>query len=199
MCWFVALAILILIALLPLGVSAEYSSDGALVKLCIGPFRYTLYPAQKKKPKEKKPRKENNKPQGKNVSGQPQQKSGGKLSDFYPLIDTALAFLDALRRKIRVNRLDLVLTLAGDDPCDLAQNYGRAWAALGNLWPRLEEFFVIRKRNVQVQCDFTADTTRIYANIHVTLTVARLLGLLGRYGVRALKQYLNIKKGGATI
>lgn len=197
--WLIALAILTLIALLPLGVSAQFASDGAWVKLCIGPFRYALYPAQKKKPKEKKNPKEKPKAQGGDASGQPQPKSGGKLSDFYPLIDTALAFLDALRRKIRVNRLDLVLTLAGDDPCDLAQNYGKAWAALGNLWPRLEEFFVIRKRNVQVQCDFTADTTRIYAHIHVTLTVARLLGLLGRYGVRALKQYLNIKKGGATV
>ena len=46
--------------------------------------------------------------------------------------------------------------LGGGDPCDLAINYGKAWAALGNLWSRLEQFFVIKKRDVEIQCDFEA-------------------------------------------
>jgi hypothetical protein len=58
---------------------------------------------------------------------------------------------------------------------------------------------VIKKRNIQVECDFAADQTQITARLDVTLTLGRLLYLLVRYGSRALKQYLNIKKGGAAV
>ena len=108
---------------------------------------------------------------------------------------------DFFCRKLRVNVLKLKLILAGDDPCDLAVNYGRAWAALGNLVPQLERFFVIQKRDMQVECDFTADKTLIDAQLDLTITLGRLLGLGVRYGTRVLREFLKIvklKKGGAV-
>ena len=47
--WLIALAVLVGIALLPIGVSAKYDEDGALVKVIVGPVRFTVYPG---KPKE---------------------------------------------------------------------------------------------------------------------------------------------------
>ena len=91
--------------------------------------------------------------------------------------------------------------LAGDDPCDLAVNYGRAWAALGNLIPVLERFLVIKKRDMQVRCDFTADKTLIYARADLTITVGRLLAVVLRHGIRILSEFLKItklRKGGAV-
>ena len=79
-------------------------------------------------------------------------------------------------------------------------NYGKAWAAAGNILPQLERFLVIRKRDVQVCCDFTADVTTVYLRADVTITVGRLLGLLVKYGIRACKEYfkiINKRKGGA--
>ena len=99
-----------------------------------------------------------------------------------------------------MHRLELKLILGGDDPCDLAENYGKSWAALGNLIPRLEENFVIRKRDMEVECDFTADSTVIFARLDISITLGRLIALGVRYGIRALRAYLKImnkRKGGA--
>ena len=121
--------------------------------------------------------------------------------DFIPLVKLVFRFLGDFRRKLRVNDLQLKLILAGGDPCDLAVNYGRTWAAVANVMPRLESWFVIKKRDVQVECDFTASETLVYACLDLTITLGRLLSLVMVYAVRALMEYLNIKKkrkGGAV-
>ena len=99
-----------------------------------------------------------------------------------------------------MNRLEVKVILAGEDPCDLATNYGRIWEAMGNLMPRLERFLVIRKRDIDVECDFTAETTLVTARLDVTITLGRILGLAVVYAVRALKEFIRLKnkrKGGA--
>ena len=91
--------------------------------------------------------------------------------------------------------------MAADDPCDLAINYGRAWAAVGNLMPSLERIFVIQKRNIEVECDFTADKTRVLARLDLTITLGRVLGLtfalIGRAGIELIKIVMK-RKGGAV-
>lgn len=202
--WLIALGILILLAILPLGISALYNTDGPMVRVIIGPVRLTVFPGKKKKedskPKAKK-RDKTNSESKKQKKTEPSQK-GGSWTDFLPLVKTALAFLGGFRRKLRVNRLQMKLVLGGLDPCDLAVNYGKTWAAVGNLMPHLENLFVIKKRDVEVQCDFTADSTLIFARLDLTITLGRLLLLALRYGVRALVQYITIinkRKGGARI
>jgi hypothetical protein len=196
--WLIALAIVVLLAILPLGVSAKYDAAGPRAQLMVGFWRMDLYPAPAKEKKKKQPKKKTE-TDVKTQKAPQKKEDGGKLTDFLPLLETGLALLNDLRKKIRVKCLEAKIILAGDDPCDLATNYGRAWAAVGNLWPRLERIFVIKKRNIQVECDFAADQTQITARLDVTLTLGRLLYLLVRYGSRALKQYLNIKKGGAAV
>ena len=93
------------------------------------------------------------------------------------------------------------LMMASSDPCDLAVNYGRAWAAVGNLMPMLERIFVIKKRDVEVECDFTAAETLVIARLDITITLGRILALAVVYGIRAVKEYLKIqkkRKGGAV-
>ena len=91
--------------------------------------------------------------------------------------------------------------MAADDPCDLAVNYGRAWTALGNLLPMLDNLLVIKKRDLEIECDFIADETLVIAGADITITVGKTLGLLGRYGFRAVKEFIKLKnkrKGGAV-
>ena len=200
--WLIALGILILFAILPLGVSALYNADGPVVRLIIGPVRLAVFPGKQKKEKEKpkKEKKKSGKVAPKEEKETEATEQGGSWTDFLPLVKTALAFLGDFRRKLRVKRLQMNLILGGGDPCDLALNYARAWTAVGNLFPLLENVFVIKKRDVQVQCDFTADTTRICARLDLTITLGRLLVLVLYYGIRALVQYISIqnkRKGGA--
>ena len=204
--WWIALGVIFLLGILPLGVSARYSGEGPLLRVVIGPVRLTLFPRKKKekKPKPAKKTAEQPKKQEEPPKQEPaadKKEKGGSLLDFLPLVKVALNFLGDFRRKLRVNRLELKLILAGGDPCDLAVNYGRAWTAVGNLMPQLERLFVIKKRDVEVECDFTASETLVIARLDLTITLGRLLGLAIVYGVRALKEFLILqkkRKGGAT-
>ena len=97
--------------------------------------------------------------------------------------------------------MELKLIMAGDDPCDLAVNYGRAWAAVGNLMPQLEKWFVIKKRNIEVECDFEATQTLVIARLDLTITLGRLLTAVFKAAIRGLVEFLKLKKkrkGGAV-
>ncbi len=200
--WLIALAVILGLGILPLGVSARYNEAGALIRLILGPVKLQVFPSNKKavpKDKKQKPKKEQNKTSSQTKPTE--NTKGGKLTDFLPIVQTVLDFLGDLRRKLRVNLLELKLTLAGDDPCDLGVNYGRAWAALGNLEPQLDRLFVIKKKDLQLQCDFEGTETKIAARLDLTITLGRLLGLTARYGFRVLREYISItksRKGGAV-
>ena len=220
--WLITLGILLLLGILPLGASVKYDADGPLVKVIAGPVRITLFPRDKKpkketksmekalenpEPAEKKPQETEKTAAQKDKSPQPaskeapKEKSGGPITDFLPLLKVALDLLNDFRRKLRVNRLEVKLVMAGGDPCDLALNYGKAWAAIGNLLPRLEKVLVIKKRDIDVECDFLASKTTIYARLDLTITLGRILAIAVVYGFRAIVEFLKIKnkrKGGAS-
>ena len=241
--WLIALAIIVLLAILPLGVSACYDAEGAVVRVIVGFLKFKVFPAKKKeeKPKKTSPKdlrqrledtakrmmdtlrarlrgeepppaeteqietkeepakavKKKKKESKENNSKLP----GGKLTDFMPMVQIVLDLLDDFRWKLRVDRLYVKVILAGDDPCDLAVNYGKAWAAVGNLFPALERSCVIKKRDVEIECDFTADQTLIDAQLDLTITLGRLIALCGVHGVRGLREFIKIlklRKGGAS-
>ena len=215
--WLITLGILVLLAILPLGVSVKYDAKGALVKVIAGPVKITLFPRPKKPKKEEKSKKKPKKskaasdkadsapakaPKAESAKEETEEKkSDGPVTDFLPLLKVALDLLNDFRKKLRVDRLEAKLVMAGGDPCDLGLNYGRAWSALGSLIPVLEENLVIIQRDTQVECDFTASATTIYARADLTITVGRLLCLVLRFGIRALREFMkikNLKKGGAV-
>ena len=212
--WLITLGILLLLAALPVGVRIRYNSDGILVKVIAGPVKITLFPRSKMEKKEKKKDKKKKEKAGETENlpkppqppeqkkeKKPKEEKGGSLTDFLPLVRIALDFLGDFRRKLRLDDLYLRLILAANDPCDLAVNYGRAWAALGNLMPQLEKWFVIKKRDVEVECDFEASQTLVIARLNLTITIGRFLAAAVKFAVRALIEYLNIKKkrkGGAV-
>ena len=203
--------------MLPLGVRIRYDAGGLLVKVIAGPLKITVFPLPKKEKKEKKKKPEKKKepksaaaeedlpkppqPPKAEKKPKPKEETGGSLLDFLPLVKTALDFLGDFRRKLRLDNLYLRLIMAGGDPCDLAVNYGRAWAAVGNLMPQMEKWFVIKKRDIEVECDFTASETLVIARLDLTITLGRLLAAVLKFAVRALMQFLKIKKkrkGGAV-
>ena len=223
--WIITLSILFLLAILPLGVWVRYNAEGALVKLILGPFRLQIVPGKKKAPKKKKEKtkpqkadkKEKKKAKSKKEEAKPKQvgaanppkpaeapekqEQGGSILDFLPLVKTLFEFLGDFRRKLRINNLYLKLIMAGGDPYDLAMNYGKAWAATGNLLPKLEQWFVIKKRDIEVECDFVAEKTTIIAHMDISITLGRLLAAVCKFAWKALRKFLQIKKkrkGGAV-
>ena len=209
--WLVTVAVLVLLAILPLGASVLYDADGPVVRIVAGPLKIKVFPLKKKPKKEKakkeKPKKEKKPkaepaPKAAPAKKPPKPKTGGSWTDFLPLVYLALDLLNDLRLKLRVDHLKLHLTMAADDPCDLAVNYGRMNASLAGLITQLERFLVIKKRDVHIDCDFTASETVILARLDLTITLGRILAIGVGYGVRALMLFLKIKKqreGGADL
>ena len=204
----IAAAIVLILAVLPLGVCIRYNDAGFLLKVIAGPLKITVFPRKRKQKKQKKKPDQVKKGQQIESSAseekpprppeaQPEQKEkGGSIARFLPFIKLGLKFLGDFRRKLRLDNLYVRLILAGDDPCDLAVNYGRTWAAVGNLMPQLERLFVIKKRDIQVECDFTASETCVVAHLDITITLGRLLALALVYGVRVLIEFLSMKRKG---
>jgi len=213
--WLITLGVVVLIAVLPLGVSVKYNSEGPLVRVIAGPVCFTVFPLPKKEKKEKKKKPEgssaeapapepplrNPPPPPKPKEEKPKEEKGGSVLDFLPLVQLVFKFLGDFRRKLRLNNLELKLIMAGGDPANLAINYGRAWAAVGNLMPHLERLFVIKNRDIEVECDFTTSETLVIARLDLTITLGRILSLVFVYAIRALMEYIKIKKkrkGGAV-
>lgn len=209
--WGIFFVCLLVLAWLPLGIRVSYGEAGFEAQVIAGPVKVTLFPRKKRKKKPKtadssektteettKASSEKKRPKTETTGkDEPGMQSGGSLERFVPWIRLALDFLGALQRKIRLDNLYLHVVLAGDDPCDLAVNYGRAWAVVGDLLPKLERVFVIGKRDIQVNCDFAAEKITVAARGDMTITLGRTLCLGMIYGIRALKIILK-RKGGAA-
>ena len=204
--WLIALGVLVLIAIIPAGASIFYDEDGFRAFVIAGPFRIPVFPIKKKEKKEKKekPKKEVKKKTGKTSAAKAnpkeKKKKGGSLLDFLPVLDKILDFLSAFRRKLRVPHLELKLILGGGDPSDVAYNYGRGWVVLGNLMPLLDSVLYIKKRDLEVECDFLAEKTTVVARFDISITIGRLLSLLIVQGVPVLYKLLKVlnkRKGGA--
>lgn len=200
--WLITIAAVAALLMVPVGIRACYNSSGSKVDLIVGPIRLTLYPGKKKPPRSKKQTGKKNSRKDRFESQKsltPEKK--GSLKNFFPILRLILDFLIDFRRKLRINNLELKLILGSGDPADLALDYGRAWTVLGNLMPLLENSFVIKKRQLEVECDFTSTETMVDARVDMTVTVGRILSLLLYHGTRVLRKYFKILKqlkGGAT-
>ena len=209
--WLIAMGILLAIGIIPVGLRVRYNDAGMRLWVLAGPVRINLYPRPQKEKKEKQEnaqKKEKKPTTGKKASEQKEAKTdpaaapekGGRLTDFLPLAQMALEFLGNFRRKLRLDNLYFRLILAGEDPYQVAVSYGRCWAAVGNLLPQLDRLFVIQKRDIEVECDFTASETLVIFHLALTITIGRLLTTAGKFSARVLKEYLKIRKkrkGGA--
>lgn len=182
--WLVALGVLSGITLLPLGVRLRYGADGPEALLLIGPVRIPLLQSKNKRIKDRSEQNFEEKKKQTNTKL-------GSVDEFLSLIRILLDLLSELRYKLRVSCLEMTLILGDADPCKIGTRYGSAWAVLGNMMPLLENVFVIRKRNLQVQADFMASNSLIIARADITITFGRALWLVLKYGLRGLREYLN--------
>ena len=175
----ILLALILLLLLLRVGVHIRFG-DALCVTAMAGPVRLQLVPKPEKK-KPEKPKKQGSMPKL-------------TLSDILALADLACDTLGNLRRKLRVEVLVLHVTLDGSDPAKAAMLYGRVWAALGALTPKLEQLFVIKKRDIQPILDYNEKEMKLDAQLVLTITIGRAICLAMRALVRFLKLWLNKKK-----
>ena len=181
MWWIIPLAIAAVItglAFLPVGLRVVYDKEGLVVKLLVGVIPYKLNLTEINERKYERRMKLKQKME-ENPNYEPRIiRPDGTLREFFPLLDLYLQLLFNEKYKLRVKLLELKLTMANDDPFDLAMNYGKAWTIINGLMPQLERFFNIKKRKLDVGCDFLAEETMIYARADLLIPLARLIAAL---------------------
>ena len=171
----------VLLACIPVGAELRYAEELTVCVTVCG-IRFRIFPAKKEKKSKQKKKPKKPKPQG---GEKPKQKKS--LTAYLPL---ALDFLDGFRRKLLIRRLTLHAVFGGSDPADAALNYGRAWAVIGNLMPRLRRAFRIRKEQVDAVYDPDIPRLQIQCVLSLSLTVGQALAL----AFRALRQFLQIRR-----
>ena len=183
----IALAIVCVVCCLPVGVRLFYDASGGFVWLKFAFFRIRLYP------KENNTQNEKTKKSNKGKKGN-KKTTGGNMTDFLPIVRVVFDFLSDFRRRLWVQNLYLRLTLADNDPYDLAVHYGEACGALEGLLPLLEQYVKIKNRDLRIDCDFIADKTKIVASADILISFGSFVVIAIRHGIRGFKKYQLLSK-----
>ena len=194
--WLIVLIAIVLLAFLPLELRVRYDDVGLSVLLKIGFLRFSVYPSPKKKSEEKK------KIQSADAGKSTPWQKGGAIKEFRPLLRVLLNFLKEIPKKITVKRLHVLVTLVGDDPYDLAQNYGATCAAVAALEPQLERSLNFKQKDIQIRCDFLETTPTVFLMADISISFYKSISLLWRHGRHAVREYIHLKnkeEGGATL
>ena len=213
------LVLLLLVLLLPARVQVMLRQEKFFLWVGLGPFRLRLLPWKEKKPKKQKKseKPEEAKPQDREpppspppqaerpgVAARPAPQirkekestpvSGGmgKLDIPYimDLIHLGLSAMGQFRRALRVDRFLLDCAIATGDAAKTAMAYGAAAAGVGMFLPLLEENLRVRKKDIQVICDFEGTESQIFLEVQVSALVFQLLII----GIKVLRGFLRLRK-----
>ncbi len=160
------LAFFLLISLLRVGINVEFSEDGILVLVMVGPIGIKIYPAEKKK-KKKKPKEKKKKKK----EAEEEKKKPGRLTElksYWPAIKKTLS---RLKRKLLIKELTIYYLAAGPDPAQAALSFGGISAAFGIITAVFENNFRIKKRDLRTAVDFEAEEPYIYIKVKLSLAV----------------------------
>jgi hypothetical protein len=188
----VIVVVLWLISLLRLGGAVRYSEDGLLIRLIMGPARVTVFPRKQKEKKENKPPKEK-----KQEADQKPENKGGALPPVMELLPLVGEAAGQLRWKIRIDDLTIHLTWAADDPFHAAMGFGGANAALGMIWPLIDNNFKVKRHDLGVAVDFDENEPVIYCYAALTMTLGQLVAFVGYFGFKFLRIWSRSRNGSA--
>ncbi len=188
----IILAILVIIAMLPVGARALYDMDGAGLWLVVGSLRIRLYPLpQKKKRKSKKPGKKKEEPK------EPSQQaaSGGNVERIKQILQPGIVAGKRFLNGIVIDKLTVYYQITDEDPAKAAIQYGVGWSAIGLVTGSIESVFKVRQRDLQVFVSFEQESKkRIYVLAQLTIRVWRLLYIGIGFGIEFLKIMLKNRK-----
>ena len=174
-------AIIFLLLLIRVGVEAEYSESGLRVKLKAGLLSVQVFP---QRTKEKKPKKKKQDQKPKEAP-----KVGGTLDlvkEFLPLVtETAGEF----KRKISINVFYMDILWSAPDPAVCAMGFGGANAAVGMIWPLIEQNFHVKDHRIRTAVDFDRGKPTVYILAHMTMRVGKMLSFGIRLAVKGYKVY----------
>ena len=167
------LLVLFLLGQIRVGGSGEYSQEGVLVRVRLGPAWIQVFPIKGEK-KEKPPKEKKEKQKKKDGKEAPSKKGGpwGLIRDVLPVACQAAG---ELKRRIRIDKLLLDFTAGGPDAANTAMMFGYSNAAVGMLLPLFEHNFNVKERRVRTAMDFTGKEPVIYIYAAFSARIGQLV------------------------
>ena len=99
-----------------------------------------------------------------------------------------------LKRKIRIDVVYLDVIVAALDPALAALSFGGINAAIGMLWPLVEQNFNVKGRRIRTAVDFDRHQPEVEFYTAATLTLWQALFLAGGTAIGLLKEYSKEKR-----
>lgn len=195
--WIVLLAIfaaLVLLSQIRLGGHAAYTAEGVSVVILAGPVRVRVFPPDPNKKQKKGKKRE--KPAAAEKHEKKQQ--GGTLGRLMELLPAVSEAAGALKRRIRVDHLNLTVIWGAEDAASAAIGYGRAYAALGIIVPLLENNFKVKKCDIRAEVDYGRTVPEVTADAAITMTLGQLISFVMVYGGKLLSNWSRSGKRLAT-
>lgn len=194
--------LIVLLLLIPIGFKAGYQDEVKAV-LQIGFIPIQLYPPKPKKPKKKK------KPQ----KPEPEKPKEEKPKDKKPnliqekgilwLIDMireaarlAVGALKSFFKHLHIKRLNVSISYCGEDASDTAVKYGYFCLAVYPAVSILVKAGKCRQYGVDISPNFKdGEESRYAVDIHMYIRLLWIFALVFRYGFKALRLLLSLKRG----
>ena len=197
--WIVLAGVLLVFWLLGrirLGVAVAYSEAGFFLSVKIGPARIQILPANtlKKEKQPKKPKVVADQSAAADDVVKPKRNVKDTVSNvlrYLPLVGEAAG---QLKRKIRIDRVELHIIWGVSDPADAATGYGAGNVAMGILWPAVEHNFKVKEYDLSVDVDFERTKPEFKGDARVTITIGQCFSLALALGIKTLKIYLGIRR-----
>ena len=194
--------VLLMLAIWLLRVSVEIAFGQELrVTAKIGPKKLTLLPKPEKR--ERAPKKKKKKA----LAAENKTEDKGKkkfpftfedIRSAAPVVFEALQkALRKIRRRMRVDPLDISITFAGDDPAKVAEMYGWANTAMWTMMPPLEQLIHIPDPHIHLGVDYNSFRITAEGRVGVRFRIGDLIVIALTLAVPVLKWYMNRRKKAA--
>lgn len=182
----IVLLCLILLSFLRVGAWLKYDQTGLLVRVKAGPLRFGVYPMRPKKEKKQQAEK---KPKAGHPEGQ-KAPSGGGFALFRQLLPVISDAAGQMKKKIRIDELQMDLLWSVSDPAACAVGYGAANAAVGMIWPLLEQNFKIKSYRIRTGVDFDRGSPEVRVVAAASLTIGQGVS----FALRLLIKFLQARR-----
>lgn len=201
---FSVLLFLFLVSLINVRVFAEYN-DKPTVTLKILFIKINILNKKKKKKKtsadsnkqkKQKSKKDNAKPkkESKKTSLLKKQGVSGLLDILKRLLSIAKGTLKNFFKYFVIHKFDVKISLGGDDPSEIATDYGTVCAVVYPVMGRLYNTLNMEDYTADVVCDFTDNSkSRAYAYMYGSIRIIFVLKIAINALFKLIKTYLKMK------
>ena len=188
--------LLLIIWLLPVGVEIAFGQE-LRVTVKIGPKKLVLLPKPDRAKKEKKEKKKKKKAAAEQKPAKKKKVpfTFADIRSAVPVLFEALTkALGKIRRRMRVDPLDICVIFAGDDPAKVAEMYGWANTAMWTMMPQLERLIHIPDPHIHLGVDYESFRLQAEGRVGVRFRVGDLIIIVLTLSVPVLKWYLNWRR-----